>query len=114
MDIRPEIDRLLDKLENRLRGTGWERKDYSYFEYLSNSYGLTKQLPNSCFSVESVILNYSNRSEIWFKLTDKSLTFEGKNVLLSNVSPFKDEDYGGFDIFINPDYPKGQWENHTL
>lgn len=114
MDLTSEIERLLNSLNELLKGTGWERRDTYYFEYLPNSSGNFKNLPDSCFSVDTVILSYGGKKEIWLKIGSRSFTFNGMQSLFSKIKTFKDEDYRGQNYFVNPDYPNGAWENHIL
>lgn len=109
MDLQNHINDLLERLEEALEFTKWKRKDEFLWEYEGNS---------CYFVLQPDLLTYEESdkyvTKIWFKITDRSFSDQTKEELFSHLNPFKDQDYNGPYYWINPDYPKGYWYNHTL
>lgn len=110
MDLSSHIDGLLERLEETLEFTNWKRVDEYVWEYTATQ---------GYFVVEPVMLSYDENdkfvTKIWLKITERVFSDDAmKEELFNCLKPFKDEDYGGSAYFINPDYPKGYWYNHTL
>jgi hypothetical protein len=112
------IDSLYALFEDLIKEKGWVRKDIGYFEYKPNSKGKNGNVPDSWLVVYPDLLEYTQNNKyittIWLKTGDKELSEEGKKSLLNSISPFKDEDYRGKDMWFNPLYKNGYLCNHTL
>ena len=121
MNLIPQINLSLNKLEELLKNSNWIRKDWGYWEYKPNSRPNLNSnfcLPGGYVSFAPDILyfdkDHKSWAEIWLKFHEFDLTEDSKNELFSIVKPFKDEDYRGNKFWINPFYPNGYWNNHAL
>jgi hypothetical protein len=108
MDLTNHIDDLLNRLEEKLEFSNWKRKDKYYWENGKSGY----------FAITPDLLEYEENgkfvTKIWFKIRERAFSDESKKEFFDVIKPFKDEDYSGPYYWINPDYPKGYWYNHTL
>ena len=121
-NLNSYIEELSNILSEKLKEEGWELRDgLGYFEYKRNTKPnkagkLT--LPDSWMVLYPDLLEYEENKEtvntIWFKTGDREMTEEGMDALMKVMTPFKDEDYVGNNMWFNPLYPDGYWQNHTL
>ena len=109
MDLSNHLESQLNAIEVALKETKWKRKDEFLWEYEGN---------NCYFELEPELLTYDENgkyvTKIWFKITGKAFSDETREELFSYLKHFMDQDYNGPYYWINPDYPKGYWYNHTL
>ena len=122
LNLNEYIEELSGLLAETLGKVGWELRDgLGYFEYKrgtkpNNNGQLT--MPDSWMVLYPVLLEYTEDGDtvqtLWFKTGDRELSDESLEAIKSVLKPFKDEDYTGKDMWFNPLYPNGYWQNHTL
>jgi hypothetical protein len=133
-EIEKDMDFIIDKFLS-IPGLGWKREDCYY---------ITRKMESGDIKLSIVfypqILHYreneENKSVVWIRCrvystnnSDFTIANQIKeDIKLTGLKPFYDEDAWKniftrpltdtestqFSFFMNPDYPNGYWENHTI
>ncbi len=136
VNLEKEVDKDISIVANKLIEAGYNYEDL-YYVYKEVKYGTEKFVLG--YQIYPKLINKINEINVWLTLeTEIEIDYDNKflskitsyivNELKSvGLTPFMDEDskYNHFVIderkgyvilkcFVNPDYPDGDWENHTL
>jgi hypothetical protein len=122
LNLTGYIEDLAMEMKAVLEPVGWILKDGTgYYEFgpksKPNNHG-DMTMPDSWMVLYPELLEYSEGSKdvhtVWFKTGDRDISDKAMNALLEAMTPFKDEDYTGRNLWFNPLYPDGYWNNHAL
>jgi hypothetical protein len=126
-DISKTTDKEIQEIIEKLKAIGYKQEDECYVS--KGKLGLVLYPALLCYSNAivpwiSVKMGFENIDESNARLIALALKIELESI---GYTPFKDEDaFAGcasierhphwieIKLYINPDFPNGLWENHTL